>query len=215
MDKQAAVRKKQKIQDSNRAMFLWVAGASVVVGFAAVACWFLWQQTDFKLKVIAEKESTANILRANNKAIGTLRDDIRVLQTNSALAAAQTADDENAVQVVLDALPADANSLALGASLQKKLLAGIAGLEVDSLTVDPVDGTIDTSNQISFTLTVSSGDANDLQELLSRFEHSIRVIDIDNMKVDRSSEGYTLSLTAHAYYEPAKNIELTDKKVTQ
>ncbi|HTK39365.1 MAG TPA: GspMb/PilO family protein [Patescibacteria group bacterium] len=210
-DKQTAVHKRQKIQDSNKAMFIWVAAASVVVGFAAVVSWFLWQQTAFKMKIASEKEATVSTLKANNESVSKLRDDIRVLQTNANLQAAKTTDDDNAVQVVLDALPADGNPLALGASLQQKLIAGIPNLKLESLRVDPIDASASGENTISFTITVSSSDPNTLKELLSRFERSIRVIDIDTLQVQRSDTKYTLNINAHAYYQPAKTITLEDK----
>lgn len=215
VDKQTAVHKRQKIQDSNRLMFIWIAGASVIVGFAAVTSWFLWQQIDFKMKVAGQKEQTVDILKANNVAVGTLRDDIRVLQTNSALEASKITGDENAVQVVLDALPADANPLALGASLQKKLLAGLPGVDLETLSVDPASQSVVGGNSISFSLIVSSNDVNKLKQLLTRFERSIRVIDIDNLKLERTTTRYTMTIAAHAYYEPAKTITLEDTPVTQ
>lgn len=213
-DKQTAVRKRQKIQDSNKAMFLWVAGASVIVGFAVVVSWFLWQQTAFKMKVASAKEETVNTLKANNEAVTTLRDDIRVLQTNAALREAKLDDDSNAVQVVLDALPADANPLALGASLQQKLIAGISGLKLESLNVDPIlQDDPESENIITFTVVVSAEDPNKLKDLLTRFERSIRVIDIDTLSVEGSDDEYTMTISAHAYYEPAKTITLEDRNL--
>ncbi len=210
-DKQTAVHKRQKIQDSNKAMFVWVAGASVIVGFAIVVSWFLWQQITFKVRVAGAKEDTVNTLKTNNESVALLRDDIRVLQTNSNLKTSKTSGDENAVQVVLDALPADANPLALGASLQQKLIAGISGLKLESLQVEPIgeEGPVD--NKIPFTVSVSSSDPNKLKELLTRFERSIRVIDIDTINVEGSTENYTMTVSAHAYFEPAKVITLEDK----
>lgn len=216
VDKQTAVHKRQKIQASNKIMFAWVAGASVVVGFAVVISWFLWQQIDFRMKVASQKEQTVEVLKANNSTVESLRKDIRVLQTNPALSASRTSVDENPVQVVLDALPADANTLALGSSLQEKLLSDVSGLELQSLSVDPViQGSSSGSNTISFSLAVTSGDVNKLKQLLTRFESSIRVIDIDDIKVERSISKYTMTISAHAYYEPEKSIILEDKPVTQ
>lgn len=215
VDKQTAVHKRQKIQASNKMMFMWVSGASVVVGFAVVISWFLWQQIDFKMKVVDRKEQTVDVLKANNEAVVNLREDIRVLQTNSALDSARTGADENPVQVVLDALPADDNSLALGASLQKNLLAGISGINLEGLSVDSAGSSRTGDNTIGFSLTVKSADPNKLKQLLDRFEKSIRVIDVDSIKVDRSTTGYTMTIAAHAYYEPEKIIMLEQESLEQ
>lgn len=224
---QVATHKRQKIEDSSRTMFIWVAGMSAVVGLCGVVAWFIFQQAAFKIKVVDEKNLTVKALRANNAAVPDLKDSIRILETNSALRSARASDDEKALQVILDALPATANSLALGGSLQERLIKGVSGITLESLTVDPTstaltsggtapvssDATSTNANTISFRLVVSASDANKLKELLTRFERSIRVIDIDNLTFERSDINYTLTLQAHAYYEPAKVIELRDKVV--
>lgn len=226
--KEVAVRKRQQIAKANRTMFLWVAGVSVVVGFAAVGSIFLVQKLAFNQKVINEKNNTVSILTKNNAAVAELEDNIRLLDTNEGLNSAKAKPDDKALQVVLDALPADANSLALGSSLQGKLIAGIDGLTLESLNITPVAGvevTTDTevqdasaatdgtqANQIGFTLAVS-GDANALKTLLNRFEHSIRAIDITNLTLEQTSGKLTMTIEGHAFYEPARAIELKDKVV--
>lgn len=217
-DKQTAVRKRQKIQDSNKVMFIWVAGASVIVGFAAVLCWFLWQQTMFKMKVAAAKEDTASILRDNNEAVVGLSEDIRLLNTNANLLSATQGADDNAVQVVLDALPADPNSLALGASLQHILIGKADGVNIESLSAEPIAavGTTDdaaTGNLLSFSFEVTASTADPLKNLLARFERSIRVIDIDTLELERNADEYTLTVNGHGYYEPEKTLTLEEKSI--
>lgn len=214
-DKQTAVHKRQKIQDSNKLMFIWVAGASVIVGFAVVICWFLWQKATHIMDIASAKEQTVGVLRANNDAVETLRKDILTLQTNSALLSSRTTTDENAVQVVLDALPADANPLALGASLQQRLLTEVPGLEVKSLKVDAIneEGGVDTVGQVSFSLSVSASNPNTLTQLLRRLERSIRVINIDTLQVNRSENNYSMSIKAHAYYQLEKELILEDREL--
>lgn len=216
IDKQTAVHKRQKIQDSNKTMFLWIAGASVIVGFASVLCWFLWQQAMFKMQVAAAKEDTASVLKANNNAIVELRKDILALQENSALKSSRTSTSENAVQVVLDALPADSNPLALGASLQEKILEDkeLSGLKLESLRVDPMDDSdAKSGGQITFNLSVSASDPNTMTKLLARFERSIRVINIETLRISRSTGNYQMSIKAYAYYEPEKTLILEEKSL--
>ena len=217
-----AIRKRQQIQDSNRAMFFWVAGVSVVVGFALVISWFLWQQITFKNTVIGEKHSTIDTLKDNITAADELRSNIRVLETNTALNDSKADSNEKALQVVLDALPADANSLALGASIQQRLARGVSGVNIESLSVMPAgseaDGYVAEStegvqNTISFRMVAVSRNANSLRDLLDRFERSIRVINFDEMNLERSQSEYTLSIEGHAYYEPGKVVELRNKVV--
>ena len=222
---QMQTHKRQKIQDSSHSMFIWIASMAVVVGFCGVVAWFVFEQAAFKIKVVGKKNETVKTLRANNEAVQKLKENIRVLETNAALGSAKMNEGENALQVVLDALPAEPNALALGGSLQERLIKGINGLRLESLSVDPTSvgltsgstsestKSASSSNTITFSLRVSSSDVNALSEMLTRFERSIRVIDIDSLVLERSEQLYTMTIKAHAYYEPAKIIQLEDKVV--
>jgi hypothetical protein len=228
---ETALRKRQQIAKANRMMFMWVAAVSVVVGIAAVASLFLVQKAWFNEKVLAEKANTASTLVENNEVIGDLKDEIRVLNTNEALRAAMVPGETQPVQVVLDALPADANSSALGSSLQEKFLNDSA-LTIESLNVDPVVGVESQTdsnvqdassvvgasgeNQIAFRFSVSTdaNNANALKNLLQRLERSIRAINITMLSVETQSNRLLLSVEGHAFYEPARTVELKNKTVT-
>lgn len=210
---QPSMKKRQVIANSNRTMFMWIAAMSAVVGICAVVGYFLVQQILFKTKVANELDTTASILHQNNSSAQALIDNVRVYETNEALNSVKSQPEEKALQVVLDALPADANTLALGASLQQKLLVGIDGITVDSLSVSPIDAA-GIEGQLPFTLTVRSSDANALKDLLRKFERSIRIIDIDTFSLEKGDKDYTMSIQAHAYYQSAKVIEPTYKTCT-
>lgn len=222
--KGAALRKRTQIAMANRVMFLWVAGVSIVFGFALVGSIFMTQMLLFNERVIQEKEKTVSILKTNNGNVKELESKIRVLDTNAALISAKAVSDDKAIQVILDALPSDANSLALGASIQNKLLADIPGLTLNSLQVDPVIGveslSIDSSvesasslsgsqNQITFRFSVS-GDDKALQQVLHNLEISIRTIDVISLKIEGQDEKSELSVQARAFYEPARIVQLKD-----
>ena len=177
--KGAALRKRTQIAMANRVMFLWVAGVSVVFGFALVGTIFLTQMLLFNERVLQEKDRTVATLNANNINIKELESQIRVLDTNQALIDSKANSSDHAVQVVLDALPSEANSLALGASIQTKLLAGISGLTLNSLAVDTVEeidslnssNLTDSQNEIKFSFSVSG---NDLFRFCSGIFHYFR-----------------------------------------
>ena len=231
---EVVLRKRQQIAKANRLMFIWVAGTSAVVGVSLVASLFLVQKAWFNEKVLAEKADTASTLVKNNKSVEELKNQVRVLNTNDALKKSMAPGEDEPVQVVLDALPAEANSSAFGASLQKKFLEA-NGLQLDALTVDPVagiesnndsgveDASVDagntsdgiSQNQIDFSFAVSTGinNANALKKLLQRLEHSIRPIDSMNVIVEAQGDRLVLKVEGHTYYEPAKTVELKDKTV--
>lgn len=218
MADKVALRKRQQITSSNKMMFIWVAGASAVVGACIVLAWFLVQQIVFQTTVANQYDETAGRLVKNKEVLDSLSDDVKVLETNAGLNSVKSTANEKALQVVLDALPADNNELALGASLQQNLIAPVSGVTVESLSVGGEGGTVNTSettvaqvgtiSTIPIRLVVSASDANALKDLLVRFEKSIRVIDIDDVVLDRSDAKYTLTLQAHAYYQPGKTIQL-------
>jgi hypothetical protein len=213
MAAQQSMKKRQIIANSNRTMFIWVAIMSAVVGISVVVGYFLIQQIVYKAKVTAKLDTTLSTLRENNKNAQVLVENVRVLETNDALNSAKAQPSEKALQVILDALPADANSLALGASLQQNLLVGIDGITVDSLSVSSTDDGTAVEGQIPFTMTVRANDANALRDLLRKLERSIRIIDIDSFSLEKGEKDYSMSIQAHAYYQVAKQIQLTQKVV--
>ena len=206
-------------------MFLWVAAASVVVGFSLVIAIFLWQKISFGEKVLTEKSKTLATLAEDLEKIPALRDNIRLLETNTNLKETRLKDDDRVVQSVLDALPADANSTALGSSLQSKLLTGVNGITLDAIKVDPVigvetlDGTVDGTdpgqNTINFTFTISvaSNNPDGLRDVLLRLERSIRAINITSLTIEQQGTRLVMSAAGHAYYQPAQVIELKEKVV--
>jgi len=220
---QIALRKRTLIAKSNRTMFLWVAVVSVVIGAAAVIGIFLFQKLLFNEKVLGEKEKTVSTLNANNKAVSGLEEEMRVLDTNEALGAVKATGTDQALQVVLDALPSSANSPALGASLQNKLLAGVDGISLESLQVQPVQGvellsegtSAAADNSISFSFSVR-GPQSSLAEVLTRLERSIRTIKVLSITIQGQSaenDSATMSVQGLAYYEPGKKIQLIPKVV--
>jgi hypothetical protein len=198
---------------------------SVVVGISLVASIFLMQKALFNEKVLAVKSSTASTLTKNNKAVDELKNQVRVLNTNEDLKNAMAPGETQPIQVVLDALPADANSSAFGASLQKKFL-NADGLTLETLIVDPVDGVesspssgsseeASSASQIAFRFTVSAavGNADALKKLLQSIERSIRPIDITSLNIEAQGTRLVLKVDGHTYYEPAQTTQLKTKTV--
>jgi len=226
MKPDTAIRKRTQISKANRVMFLWIAGASAIVGFALVGSIFLVQKLVFNEKVLLEKNTTISQLEKNIAAIPELQAQVRVLDTSEALAVTKAKEDDQNLQVILDALPSDANSLALGASLQSRLLAGVPGLTLQSLQVDPVQGVESLSSgsvvsgsassasdlEITFRFSVS-GTQNSLRQALRNLERSIRTIDIMTLQIENQGSGQVMTVQGRAFYEPAREVELYNKVV--
>lgn len=220
-NKEVALRKRQQIDSSKRTMFIVVAVVALVSGIALVVSFFLVQQILFHGKVISAKQSTLDTIKSNIAVVDDLKNNVRVLDTNTALNSVRTSEESSALQVILDALPAESNADALGASLQIRFAGEVSGLKVDSLVVTPTDIENSSSNSadldsntssIGFTMSVS-GSADMLKEFLARLERSIRVIEITSVDIRTGSDGLTMNLVGRAYYEPGRNIELGTKVV--
>lgn len=213
--KTAAVRKRQQIENTNRVMFLWVAAAAAIVGITLVLSVSLIQRMTFNQKVIDAKNETVGNLRHNNEIVEELRENSRVLNTNGALLETERPEDAEPISVVLDALPAQANSSALGASLQEKLLTGVT---IDSLTVNPVaaeegDTEDQDDGEIEFSFSVSSEDPGDIKQVLRQLELSIRTINVQALTIEQRSSTISLSVKGVAYYSPEVKVELETDKV--
>lgn len=214
------LRKRQQITNANRTMFMWIAGVSAIVGLALVVSIFLVQKIVFGEKVLSQKERTSTILEKNLNAIRGLKDNIAVLNTNENLASVRLNDTDPPLQSVLDALPASSNATALGSSLQKKLLAGVPGVAIESINIEPVTGadvqsdTNSPSNiKFSFSVSIANTAYSGLQELLQRIEKSIRPFNITNLTVEGQSSKVTMMAEGVSYYQPAQSLELRDKVV--
>lgn len=220
-----AIRKRSQINKANRTMFLWIALASALVGIALVLGIFMVQKLLFNEQVLAAKQETLNTLAANNAVVDDLKNEVRALDANEDLAKAKANENDQAIQVILDALPSDANSLALGASLQNVLLAGIEGLTIESLQVDPVVG-IETltdesvvdaaddsaANAITFQFVVS-GSQDALKQVLTNLERSIRTIEVTSLRIETQQDGPVMTVQARAFYEPARVVKLEERTI--
>lgn len=222
------LRKRQQIGQANRLMFLSIAGVSVVVGFSIVLIVFLGQRIWFGEKVIAEKLNTVSVLEKNLEAVPELKDNVRLLNTNEDLKSTRLKESDPALQSVLDALPAEANSTAMASSLQNRLLNNVPNIVIESLKVQPVSGiettdetvalsdsTASGSNTIGFSFSVSTTYTNQdgLREVLARIEKSIRPFNITTLSVESQSSRVIMTATGVGYYVPAKTVQLTDKVV--
>ena len=222
-NKDVAVRKRQQIDSSRKTMFVFVAGAAFLAGIALVISIFLIQQIVFHSKVIIEKQSTIFRLDKNLESVDELKKNVRVLETNSALNSVKANSENSALQTVLDALPDNPNADAFGASIKNKFVDTVEGLTLDNLSVtspnsrgeeseDNNSESADSPNMLHFSLEVS-GSADKLRELLTKFERSIRVIELKSFEIHTSEDKLSLTIQGVAYYEPAQKIHLEKKVV--
>ena len=213
------VRKQTLIDQTRRTVFMWVAGVSCLIGASVVILIMLVQALIFNEKVLAEKGKTVKQLQSNIVAAKELKGSINVLNTNEELKSVRTSEDVPPLQSVLDALPADSNDLALGASLQQKLLKNVPGVKIESVSFsndNVTGGSTDSSGGASsqpFTLSIS-GTPEDLRTALERLERSIRAVDIRAMSGSSYENKVTLQISGSMSYLPPVKVEMNIMKKT-
>lgn len=221
MESQISGSKQRAIDKSKQTMFIWIAATSAIIGICVVVAIFLVQLISYKTNVVSQTKATADTLHQNNRVAHELVNNVVALNADTALGEAKAYDSQEPLAVVLDALPADYNSLALGASLQQKLLDGIGGLTIESIVVDngsSDDGSSSSDSKsdsltVPVTIQVTASNINAVQEMLQRLERSIRVIDIDSFTIETTDTGYSVNIEAHAHYQPEKSVQLTNKTI--
>lgn len=214
----SGLRKRAQIAKTNRVMFIWVAVAASIVGFSLTVAYFLAQKAIFNEKVLAEKSATVKNLKSNQIALNNLRDEANALRANQNLNSIKYKDDEDTLRVILDAMPEAANDLALEASFQDKILAGINGLKLESIKVDPLteSNVATTYNSPLSTLNFSfavKGDELAIRQVLVNLEKSIRPFSINGLYIEKAGDSLSLSVNGMGYYLPTRAIKLTNKIV--
>lgn len=218
------VRKRQQIASSNKVMFLWVAGASVLVAFALVVSVFLIKQIVFAEKVLIEKSNTIGVLDDNIEVSAALNKNVNKLRADRNLALVRSSASDNNLDVVIDAMPYAADEVALGSSLQNVLLTGAS---IESIDVQPVDGgssdtsVVDTSSieQVGDSQSIifsfkATGSSEQLQDILDRLNKSIRPINVISLQLESAgANNMTMSVQAATFYQPQKTVELSEKVV--
>lgn len=218
-DVEGIVRKRSLIAKTRKAVFVWVMGASSAVGAAIVVAVMLVQTIIFNAEIISDKNTTLKTLEGNIEAVPELEANVRLLDTNKELRAVSLGDNTRPLQSILDALPADDNRLALGASLQQKIFTGVPGLTLEALSVDSSsfvaseavadDAGGETGVQeLEFTATLV-GDAEALKRGLQRAERSIRALNIRSIDATGAGNTVSLQITGSAYYLPEQDLSLT------
>lgn len=219
---QGVVRKQSLINQTKKTVFIWVIGASSVVGAAVVVMLILVQLLIYNEKVLAEKAKSNQAIEKSITQAKELRGSIATLNQDEQLRMVRSSDEAQALQSVLDALPSEANRLAMGASLQEKLLKDVERVTVEAVTLSDegsVEGsegeestsTAEAGNQ-PFTVTLT-GTAEDLRVALERLERSIRAVDVTILTGTTANDMLTLQVTGSMSYLPSLKIEENQKKV--
>ncbi len=230
-NKDTAIRKRQLIAKANQTMFIAVAIASVIIGLTSVLTTFLVREMMFNFKVLEAQNASIKTLENNLINVKDLESKMEELQTNSALLSSRAEVENNALRVVIDALPSFENSAALGASISDKLL-NVPGIKIESITVDTSASTAESSmamegsisedgtelsgprpQPIEFSFTVTSDSPENILNVIKNLERSIRTINITSFKLDQNTGNMSLAINAQAFYLAQAEVVLREKVI--
>jgi hypothetical protein len=222
-DKKVGLRKRQQIENTSKTMFTWVAIAAVALSVSVVVSLSLMQRLEFNQRVLSKKGETASNLKSNNAVVEELRNNVRERNTDQALLDTPRPQGTEPLSVVLDALPSQPNSSALGASLEQKLLK-VSGVSIENLVVNSISGTesssestadLTTSSEfaIGFKFEVTSSDPNKVKKVLQNLEKSIRVMNVTSAMIEQNNGKMTLSVEGESFYAPEVTSDLKTEKV--
>jgi hypothetical protein len=212
------------ISKANAQMVVVVAVSAFVAVFCLIACKAVLSQNQYQARVIKAKEQAHEQLQKNIKAFDDLvgayqafdATDPNVIDGSST---GKGDNDGTNSKIILDALPATYDFPALTSSIEKILadnhlkVGGITGTDdqlnqqnnTSSATPEPVS--------LPFSFTVSNANYASVRQLFSKLERSIRPIQVDSIDLTGGVNNMTLTVNAHTYFQPAKNLNITKKVV--
>lgn len=224
MSKQRISSKRTAISKANAQMVIVVSIASFIAVFSLVAAKAIMSQNSYQSRVTAKKQTAYHQLTTNLVAAKSLVDSYKQFTDKSTNViggntVGQGDKDGDNGQIILDALPSNYDFPALASSLEKILAS-------QNLKVSSITGTDDQVNQqtnisspspvpvaMPFSFSVSNASYTSIQQLINTLQSSIRPIQIDTIVLSGAADNMQTTITAHTYYQPAKNLKITKELV--
>ncbi len=224
MAKEDNSTKRVAISRANAQMVAVLGVASFVSVFCLFAAKAVWSQNSYQSRIISAKELANSTLKKNIDTYNKLAVSYNTFNKatpnviGGVPGAAGEKDGSNA-KIILDALPSSYDFPALTSSIEK--LVNASNLKLSSIT-----GTDDEVNQqktkaqatpkavpIPFAFAVKDANYTSVKALISSLERSIRPIQIDTIEVSGGGNSMTVTVNAHTYFQPAKDVSITKKVI--
>jgi hypothetical protein len=219
------ITKRVAIDKANLNMVIIVGIASFVTVFCLFASKAILSQNSYQARVISADDKANQQLQTNIKSYNNLADAYSefVNQPINAIGGSinGTGDNDGSnAKIVLDSLPYKYDFPALTSSVEKVLtdqnlqIEGISG--TDNQLTEQGDNTSPnpTPTAIPFTFSINEANYQNIGQLMTVLQQSIRPIGVDSFDLSGSANDMTLNITAHTYYQPGKTLTIT-KKVVQ
>lgn len=211
------------VDKANSRIVITVAIASFLSVFSLVSAKTLFSQATYQNKVISAKKDSLKQVKANVEASSRLVAAYTAFNDTpqNVIGGSSTGEggkDGPNSKIVLDALPSVYDFPALATSLEKVItdrgltIQSIQGVDDQVVQQENKSSTNPVPVAIPFQFTVSGG-YKPVQKLISDLQHSIRPFQVQTLTLGGSQDSMTLTITAQTYYQPAKNLNITEKVV--
>lgn len=221
---QAVSKKKLAIDKANAQMVTIMAVASFLTVFSLMASHALISQERYQSRVISAKSKALDQLKANVNTVDQLVKSYQSFISTSNNVIGGSADgqgdnDGDNALIVLHALPSEYDFPALTSSLEKILsdrnfkIASISGTD-DELTQQQNQSSSNPEPvTMPFNFSVSDANYGSVQSLIDLLQRSIRPIQIDTMTLSGGQNSMQLSVSAHTYYQPEKDLKINKETI--
>jgi hypothetical protein len=214
--------KRVAISKANAQMVGIVAAATFVTIFCLMASRAVLSQNLYLGRVVSAKRHAVNDLLKDIKNYDTLKTAYNTFdnQQVNIIGGNRTGTGDNDgsnSKIILDALPSTYDFPALTSSLEKILKdngvsnGSISGTDDQIAQQTNASSPSPESITMPFTLNATKLDYPGLQKFVGALDHSIRPIQVDTMDISGGGSDISLSVSAHTYYQPAKNVNITTK----
>lgn len=217
--------KRIAIDKANTQVVIAAGIAAFISVFSLVAAHALFTQSRYLSNVVREKEKASKQLKDNLVAADSLTQDYRrfIAKNPNAIGGdpkgTKDNDGDNAT-LVLDALPSSYDFPALTSSIEKILteqglkVGTISGTDDELAQVGNIASPNPQPVEVIFTFSVNDASYGSVQSLINKLQTSIRPIVIDSMAISGGASNMQLTVNAHTYYQPGKEVTIT-KEVVQ
>jgi len=219
--------KRAQIEKARSNVILVVSVAVVIVVFCLMSTKALLSQAAYQRRVINARHAALAQLETNEtnaKQLVTHYNQVFEGTNPTNVLGGQNTKNGTAIppngdnaRIVLDALPSKYDFPALLSSvsyIMTKNNIQNANISGDDATATANNSATSNPQPVEIQLTVSGNSSYaGVQAVVSDFERSIRPFNITAMKLNGGDSNMSFSLNLTTYYQPAKSLELTTKKV--
>lgn len=216
------VSRRSVLEASSRAMFLWVAGASILLVTVAVVMVYVFKQLQFNETVIKHETTAVKMLKENASNYNELKKNIDNLAANNALASVRSSQSADNLQSITDALAATSDASTFAASLQN-IIAPRSGVSLESVNIPSAED-LDQSGP-SDTMSVKPteleyqidalGSYQSITAFLDNLELTIRPVSVSMIQLTGTDNMLRARISLATYYQPIKDFNITQKEISQ